>query len=118
MFSREYFKRSHEKVIYSDSQFILGSANIGEDYAWRKYGTSFFWDMNLYAKNTCLDQIRSYLVKNANYHNITLSRDPAESNEAYISSLSNKYKDSHYNTSQGNKIILAIQPEQLEIQST
>ena len=118
MFSREYFKRSHEKVIYSDNEFIMGSANVGEDYAWRKYGTSFFWDMNLYAKNSSLAEIRSYLVKNANYHHVNLSKDPSESNEDYISNLSQKYKDSHFNSSYTNKIILSFQPEELEIQNT
>lgn len=70
MFNREYFKRSHEKLVYADNKICLGSANISADYAHKKYGVSFFYDLNMYAENVCLDDARDFLIRNANYHGV------------------------------------------------
>lgn len=111
--NREYFKRSHEKVIYSDNKFAVGSANISGDYAHKQFGTSFFWDINVYGENTCLDDVRSYIVKNANHHEVKFHE--GMSNEDYIKNIvSKKYPDSQY-SNPTHKVIKSFHPDQLEI---
>lgn len=53
MFDKSFFQRDHEKILFVDNKFLIGSANIGVDYGGKKYGNNFFLDLNVYGKN-CL----------------------------------------------------------------
>lgn len=54
-FSKDVWRRHHEKLIVSDKKSIIGSSNIEGHYAGIKYGNSNFMDINLYSENIVLD---------------------------------------------------------------
>ena len=54
-FTKDVWRRHHEKLIVSDEKAIIGSSNIEGNYAGINYGNSNFRDINFYSENIVLD---------------------------------------------------------------
>lgn len=50
-FTKEIFRRYHQKMFLADDTVIIGSSNIDDHYAGPKYGKSTFQDLNILVKN-------------------------------------------------------------------
>lgn len=61
MFDKSFFQRDHEKILFVDNKFLIGSANIGVDYGGKKYGNNFFLDLNVYGKNCLIPEFVNML---------------------------------------------------------
>jgi len=61
MLNKTFFQRDHEKLFVTDSQFVIGSANISEYYGEQRYGKPFFYDINLFGENCLSAEIAEFL---------------------------------------------------------
>ena len=48
-FTKDVWRRHHEKLIVSDKMSLIGSSNIEGNYAGIRYGNSTFKDINFYS---------------------------------------------------------------------
>ena len=48
-FTKDVWRRHHEKLIVSDSMSLIGSSNMEGSYAGIRYGTSTYRDINFYS---------------------------------------------------------------------
>lgn len=113
IFTREFFRRHHEKAIIIDDSAIVGSANIGNMYAGKKLGRGDFYDMNIFANNIFLSPIRKLIGNYADFYGFQLKE--GSTNEELISELNEKYPDSPFTTN-NHSIIRSHQPYVTEIQ--
>jgi len=111
--TRRYFKRDHEKLIVADNKIFLGSANISVDYAHKKHGVNFFYDLNMWGENVCLDRARHFMGRVADWHQVKLT--PSMSNEEAVKYFSSLYPSSPYAPTHW-KVMGSFQPDDTEIQ--
>lgn len=94
-FSRELFRRHHEKVFIADNTAIVGSANITDEYSGALYGSFDYVDLNVVLKNLCLNQVRGFFKEIADYYKYKLDKDI--SNEEAVKRYNAIYKESMFN---------------------
>jgi len=94
-FSREMFRRHHEKVFIADDVAIVGSANITDEYSSVVYGNYDYMDLNIIMKNLCLSQIRNFFKEIADHYKYQLVKDV--SNEEVIRRYNALFKESMFN---------------------
>lgn len=112
-FSRDVFRRHHEKVAIIDSTGFIGSANIADSYGGYIYGENDFYDLNTVMKNVCLSQIRKAICDTVGFYGLRL--DHTLSNEEILNKYNELYQDSLFST--GNTyLIRSIPPKVQEIQ--
>ena len=71
-FTKDVWRRHHEKLIVSDEKAIIGSSNIEGNYAGINYGNSNFRDINFYSENIVLDEYRKHFIDTANFYSFDL----------------------------------------------
>lgn len=118
--SRDYFKRDHEKFIIVDNSFTLGSANISDDYAsnlffyiGKRHGDSFFFDLNMKTENICLEKARNFFWRVADHHGVRLHHKMG--NQEYMESKDEIFPSSEW-CPKDYRILESNQPDRLEIQ--
>ena len=94
-FSREMFRRHHEKVFIADDVAIVGSANITDEYSSAVYGSYDYMDLNVVMKNLCLSDIRNFFKEIADYFKYQLDKEV--SNEEIMRRYNDIYKESMFN---------------------
>lgn len=71
-FTKDVWRRHHEKLIVSDNKGIIGSSNMEIHYAGIRYGNSNFMDFNLYSENIILDEYRKHFIDTSNSYKFNL----------------------------------------------
>ncbi|RZK13909.1 MAG: phosphatidylserine/phosphatidylglycerophosphate/cardiolipin synthase family protein [Flavobacterium sp.] len=94
-FSRELFRRHHEKVFIADDVAIIGSANITDEYSGPVYGSDDYMDLNIILKNLCTSKVRNFFREIADHYKHRL--DKQVSNEEIITRYDELYKESIFN---------------------
>ena len=54
VFTKNIFKRYHEKICLIDDSVVIGSANFDLEYGEYKYGNNTFYDLNMIVKKSCI----------------------------------------------------------------
>lgn len=72
-FTKDVWRRHHEKLIVSDSNSIIGSSNLEGSYAGINYGSSVYRDLNFCSENIILDQFRKHFIDTANFYRFNLN---------------------------------------------
>jgi cardiolipin synthase len=116
MHDKSFFQRDHEKVVFADNQFLIGSANLASDYGGRFYGNNFFLDLNVYGKNCLIpefaDMLQDLILSmktNINKDQLSLIRELKEYKKRYPI-FTNFYSDSL-------KLVYCKQPFNMKIQN-
>lgn len=94
-FSRDVFRRHHEKVFIADDVAIVGSANIADDYSGPVYGSYEYIDLNLVMKNLCLSQVRGFFKEIADHYQYPLDKEIP--NTEVIKKYDELFKESIFN---------------------
>lgn len=114
--NKEFFRRHHEKIIISDSELMIGSANISGDYGGRLTGNYEFRDLNLSMKNLLLEKARETFLFYGNTFGFRLSSK--SENKELSEKYSRLYPSSSLPIHSGFKsdLLLTCLPEKSEIQ--
>lgn len=74
---------------------------------------NFFFDLNMWSRNVCLEKVRGYVSRVADWHGVNLARD--KSNEEALRVYDGLYPSSPYQNPSWD-VISTFQPDDTSIQ--
>lgn len=73
IFTKNIFKRYHEKLCLIDNKVIIGSANFDIEYGEHKYGNNKFYDINVILTGKCITDAQSLFLEIADRYDYKLT---------------------------------------------
>ena len=89
------------------------TTRVGPRHRDKKHGVNFFYDLNMWSSNVCLEKVRNYMQRVADWHDVGLVK--GKPNSEAVEHYNAQYPSSPF-APRSLDIITTFQPDDIEIQ--